>query len=303
MKNTTNYLGIVLFSFTTLVSCSKESASIDWDKFPTGNNHISSLAEFQNPARTYSISEGVYYEQHKIDTLFGKRQLIHITLYKPSVSSLKMEITEPSSTSKFGKTSAIASAADAKFAINGSFFNGDGNPSFWLKINDKVVNATGGPDTERGEGVFYIDNNNMPHISYRPTSFTAINAAAKFGFGCGPMLLVDGEEQPNGDPSWNGATRARTAIGIRPNGEIIFAVVDETLAPDATAIAAGITVQQMAKLLKRLGCTNAINFDGGGSSTMYIKDLGVVSYPSDGSSDNSMQSNRERLVTNTLILK
>lgn len=32
-----------------------------------------------------------------------------------------------------------------------------------------------------------------------------------------------------------------------------------------------------------LGCTEALNFDGGGSSTLYVKELGVVNTPSEGS--------------------
>jgi hypothetical protein len=33
----------------------------------------------------------------------------------------------------------------------------------------------------------------------------------------------------------------------------------------------GVTLQQLADTLKSLGCTEAINFDGGASSTMYVR--------------------------------
>ena len=51
--------------------------------------------------------------------------------------------------------------------------------------------------------------------------------------------------------------------------------------------------------MRWLGCTEAINLDGGGSSTMYIKDSGVVNYPSD---NNRHDHDGQRPVSNAIIL-
>jgi exopolysaccharide biosynthesis protein len=51
--------------------------------------------------------------------------------------------------------------------------------------------------------------------------------------------------------------------------------------------------------MRWLGCSSAINLDGGGSSTMYIKDSGVVNYPSD---NNQHDHEGERPVSNAILI-
>ena len=46
--------------------------------------------------------------------------------------------------------------------------------------------------------------------------------------------------------------------------------------------------------MKSLGAVNAVNLDGGGSATMWIKGLGVVNHPTD--------STGERPVSNALVV-
>ena len=48
-----------------------------------------------------------------------------------------------------------------------------------------------------------------------------------------------------------------------------------------------------------LGCTEAINLDGGGSSTMYIKDEGVINFPSD---NKQHDHEGERPVSNAILV-
>lgn len=54
----------------------------------------------------------------------------------------------------------------------------------------------------------------------------------------------------------------------------------------------GMTFHELAELARRLGCTEALNLDGGGSSTLWLGGQ-VMNSPSDG---------RERLVANALLL-
>ena len=43
----------------------------------------------------------------------------------------------------------------------------------------------------------------------------------------------------------------------------------------------GLTIPQLSSLMKALGCVSAVNYDGGGSSTAWVKGEGVVNFPSD----------------------
>lgn len=85
----------------------------------------------------------------------------------------------------------------------------------------------------------------------------------------------------------------RTAIGIKSSGAV-FAVVVDGRSADST----GVTLTEMASIMKDLGAVEAMTFDGGGSSTMVARqpgdsDVSVVNNPSDG---------RERSVANSLLL-
>lgn len=77
----------------------------------------------------------------------------------------------------------------------------------------------------------------------------------------------------------------RTAIGYDATGtKLVMLVVD-----GRSTASVGVVSRQLADMMIQLGCTEAMNFDGGGSSALYIKELGVRNVPSDG---------RERAVTN-----
>jgi len=74
----------------------------------------------------------------------------------------------------------------------------------------------------------------------------------------------------------------RTAIGIdRDTGRLLMLVVD-----GRQSFSRGLTLVEEASMMKQLGAEDALNFDGGGSSTMVAKDrngdVRVLNSPSDG---------------------
>lgn len=86
---------------------------------------------------------------------------------------------------------------------------------------------------------------------------------------------------------------ARTAVGVNEDGTEIYIVTIDGRAADSR----GQTVQELAQLMLDLGAHNAVNLDGGGSTTMLARpagtsDLQLMNRPSDGS---------ERLVANALV--
>ena len=62
-----------------------------------------------------------------------------------------------------------------------------------------------------------------------------------------------------------GGKNPRTAIGYTADGIFIMAAVD-----GREGSSVGMTLMQLANFMKSLGCTNAINLDGGGSTVMYV---------------------------------
>lgn len=60
------------------------------------------------------------------------------------------------------------------------------------------------------------------------------------------------------------------------------------------------TIDELALLMKDLNCVNALNLDGGGSTTMWIKGKGVVNHPSD---NGKFDHEGARAVANAIIVK
>ena len=63
-----------------------------------------------------------------------------------------------------------------------------------------------------------------------------------------------------------GGRNPRTAIGYTKDNDLILITADGR---EGNSI--GLTLTELANLMKSLGCTNAINLDGGGSTVMYVK--------------------------------
>ncbi len=81
------------------------------------------------------------------------------------------------------------------------------------------------------------------------------------------------------------ALNPRTAVGYDATGtKLVLLVVD-----GRSVASKGCVSKVLADIMREVGCTEAMNFDGGGSSTLYTKVLGVRNDPSDG---------KERAVTN-----
>lgn len=88
---------------------------------------------------------------------------------------------------------------------------------------------------------------------------------------------------------------ARTAVGILPNGNWLFVVID------ANQISKGITIPELATLMHKLGCIEALNLDGGGSSTMVINRQ-VINDPT-GDEDEDQGLKKVRKVGDAILIR
>lgn len=117
-----------------------------------------------------------------------------------------------------------------------------------------------------------------------PTAWTP-----KFALSAGPLLLIDGKipfdftMTPNStvdvdsyltnyeiiayDIFGTNVSPDRTAAGCTADGKIILFICD-----GRTAQSGGATLLELAQIMKGLGCVDAVNFDGGGSTGMMVGD-------------------------------
>ena len=62
-----------------------------------------------------------------------------------------------------------------------------------------------------------------------------------------------------------GGKNPRSAIGYTADGNLIMVAVD-----GREGSSVGMTLMQLANFMKKAGCINAMNLDGGGSTVMYV---------------------------------
>jgi hypothetical protein len=100
---------------------------------------------------------------------------------------------------------------------------------------------------------------------------------------CGNTLLVSGGV--NVAITTNTAIHPRTAVGVKPDGKLLIFTVDGRVPAHSN----GLTYVEMANILLRWGVRDAINLDGGTSTTLVMdnpltlpNDPAVINVPSDG---------------------
>lgn len=106
-------------------------------------------------------------------------------------------------------------------------------------------------------------------------------ASAEHVIGGAGLLMIDGRriEEWEGEglaPEFTNERHPRTLIGVDRAGDIWLVTVDGR----NPAISLGMSLQELQRLSSRLLLTDALNLDGGGSTTMVVRGA-VVNHPSD----------------------
>lgn len=113
----------------------------------------------------------------------------------------------------------------------------------------------------------------------------------RYAIGGGPTIVRGGRahvtaRQEGFDPHVAAGRAPRTAIGYTRAGEVLMVTVDGRKAEHSV----GCTLNELARLMIKLGATEAMNLDGGGSSTMVV----------DGKAVNRVSAGKERDVSNVI---
>ncbi len=109
------------------------------------------------------------------------------------------------------------------------------------------------------------------HLDPSPANCEIVDA-----IGGGPQLLPDLTLEQEGffdaqgqvirDPLGSRQRNARTAVGLMPDGNMLWVMVAQK--PDLLE-ASGMTLAELADFMKTLGVEKAVNLDGGSSSSLY----------------------------------
>lgn len=187
----------------------------------------------------------------------------------------------------------VAAAHNAEFGVNAGYWDVRIDlPSTFLEIDGKSIAVTAGFEKERVDGVVCLAKRRRVVIDYCKAGEEA-PYAAKYDniLASGPVLIDEGKsvdherytsqlvEAKHGKDIGAYYTyirrHPRTAIGTDKRGNIYLIVVDGR----AKGNASGVTIAELTKVCEWLGLSDAINLDGGSSSTMWGKEDGVINYP------------------------
>ena len=173
-------------------------------------------------------------------------------------------------------TSVMAQNNNAIFAINGDYY---GFRDYGYVIRNGVLyRETANEDND----ALVIDNDGNFSIVNESeiTANELLNEGAWQVLSFGPALIEEGEVVvgKNDEVSQAKTSNPRTAIGQVDELHYIVIVAD-----GRTSESEGLSLYELAQVMKEYNCTTAYNLDGGGSSTMYFNGE-VINNPTSGGS-------------------
>jgi len=225
--------------------------------------------------------------------LFGAMQTISIFRYKASWYYTEI-INDPGV--KSATTSTLAKRYNAMAAINGSYFNVKTlYPVTYVK-EDKVQEGYTTPYefNARVDGLLSVDGHRFKIELCDTLGYTKAAKNYRDAMASGPVLLKNYEKQPLKKSNFYDGFHPRTFVGITTDKWIYYVVIDGRFKE-----AKGMTIEQTAAVAEMLGLKDALNLDGGGSATMWVKGVGVISHPYD---NHRFDNEGERVVPNVVIV-
>ncbi len=254
----------------------------------------------QNKIATYAWAStttkpGVIYKSGKF-SLFGSAQrslyILDVTLDASNTLGIGVATSNISTTAMSNNYNAVAGVNAGYFKLSGSYdkdpyirIDGATVQSGDLNVNSVFTNSV----LIVNENVATVRKFTQDHYNQNLIAAATPFAQAKNMIVCGPMLVTSGKiESLDMSISHNSSLAARTGLGVTADGKRVFLVVVDTGGGFT-----GITTLQLAKILQALGAVDAMNFDGGGSSTMFVKnqgDSGLVNSPNGGTYQRPVRS-------------
>lgn len=207
--------------------------------------------------------------------LFDKMASISIAHYPESKLALSIAYHTGSqcmTSSQAGKD------AGAAVAINGSFFNTTTLVANTFYASKGTVICNKALDT-RSNGIvgIYSGGHNVDITAAQTAKFTTYTSTYAEVIASGPVLLQSGEIYSNPHNDFNDTSHPRSLIGKDKNGEIWMIVIDGRFPGQGE----GASIEECSKICKFLGLYDAINLDGGGSSSLWTPSTGVINHPCD----------------------
>ena len=251
-----------------------------------------------------------------------------VCVVKYPMKKFKTEILHrPAETA--GKPSEIGKEIGAVFALNAAFFHvKELIPSVYFRKDNEYLGYTHPTELYRVNGIMgFKDKKGRKSVIDYATDTTKYESQTKgwhSAMASGPMLVLDGEilvplvmgdkadganvaavaeEQKKGSKIRTHYSSAqfydrrhpRAAFGTDDEGYAYLVVIDGRFKGKAD----GASIYETAYICHMLGMTEAINLDGGGSTTLWTEQTGVINHPYDNKKFDHVG---ERTVPNLIVV-
>ena len=248
-----------------------------------------------------SAVSGYVYEKRIIG-----HQAVHIVTINPEIYAV--DIVKANNGAIGRETVAsIAKRSQADIAINGGFFEisacKDGMPSGTLIIHGRQYALK-----NRLQSLLIIDKGNVSIVSANPSRRIKNDISIVSGI----PILISNKKIPikifKKNSDFYTQPHARTALGVKPDGKIVIVIAEHKYLKYLKYLIAiiskemqsfvlqdnaqGLTILELAKLMQALGCKNAINLDGGGSSALWMNNKIINQTYGDKDEENGIQISR-----------
>lgn len=235
-----------------------------------------SLAIVSAQWKITSTQKGIVQKCTAIPMLFDGPQYISLIEIDPRLAHVKAGIAVADSMTQ---TSRIAEVHNAIAAINGSYFDMKrGNSVCYLRIGETVVDTTTAREFKRVTGAIRVHKGKLSILPWNKQVEKDYKNRKGTVLASGPLMLKDGQvcDWSTCGQNFIKTQHPRSAIVTTHEGKVWLLTADGR----APQHAQGMSIPQLAYLIKLLGGSDALNLDGGGSTTLWHTGQ-VVNHPSD----------------------
>ena len=241
----------------------------------------SNAAAASQAAKTATVTDSGYKDDNisvnLSETTVNNTQVYVADITVSSSDYLKTAFAQNSfGTNVTAKTSVTAADNDAILAVNGDYYGA--NSSGYVIRNGVVYRDTVRENSNNGDLAIYKDGSFKIIYEDQISAEQLVKDGVINLLAFGPALVENGEIAvgTNEEVGQAMASNPRTAIGIIDENHYIIVVSD-----GRTSESKGLSLYQMAEVMKSYGVKTAYNLDGGGSSTLYFNGQ-VINNPTTG---------------------
>lgn len=244
-------------------------------------NTSSNTAQASQAAKTATITNSSYKDENisinLTETTVNNTQVYVADITLRSSDYLKTAFAQNAfGTNVTAKTSETAKNNNAILAVNGDYYGA--NSTGYVIRNGVVYRDTVREDSSNGDLAIYKDGSFKIIYEDQISADQLVKDGVVNLLAFGPALVENGEIAvgTNEEVGQAMASNPRTAIGIIDANHYIIVVSD-----GRTSESKGLSLYQMAEVMKSYGVKTAYNLDGGGSSTLYFNSQ-VINKPTTG---------------------